>query len=154
MLIYGDTNSTLAGALVAAKLYLPIGHVEAGLRSFQPMPEETNRVLADRVSRWLFCPTSTAAENLRREGIVTGVHQIGDVMYDVALMMRERAREKSTILARVGRGARRVPACHPAPGGEYRQSADALARALEYLSAAAETIAARAAAASAHAPSG
>ena len=72
MLIYGDTNSTLAGALVAAKLYLPIGHVEAGLRSFQPMPEETNRVLADRVSRWLFCPTSTAAENLRREGIVTG----------------------------------------------------------------------------------
>jgi UDP-GlcNAc3NAcA epimerase len=101
VLIYGDTNSTLAGALVAAKLYLPIGHVEAGLRSFRAMPEEINRVLADRVSRWLFCPTLTAAENLRREGIVTGTHQVGDVMYDVALMMRERARERSTILLRI-----------------------------------------------------
>ena len=136
MLIYGDTNSTLAGALVAAKLYLPIGHVEAGLRSFQPMPEETNRVLADRVSRWLFCPTSTAAENLRREGIVTGVHQIGDVMYDVALMMRARAREKSTILSRLGveRGEFQLATLHRA---ENTDAADALARALEYLTKAA-----------------
>ena len=133
VLIYGDTNSTLAGALVAAKLYLPIGHVEAGLRSFQPMPEETNRVLADRVSRWLFCPTSTATENLRREGIVTGVHQIGDVMYDVALMMRARAREKSTILSRLGmeRGEFQLATLHRA---ENTDAADALARALEYLS--------------------
>ena len=132
VLIYGDTNSTLAGALVAAKLYLPIGHVEAGLRSFQPMPEETNRVLADRVSRWLFCPTSTAAENLRREGIVTGIHQIGDVMYDVAIMMRERAREKSRILLRLGlkRGEFQIATLHRA---ENTDSADALARAVEYL---------------------
>ena len=132
VLIYGDTNSTLAGALVAAKLYLPIGHVEAGLRSFQPMPEETNRVLADRVSRWLFCPTSTAAENLRREGIVTGIHQIGDVMYDVAIMMRERAREKSRILLRLGlkRGEFQIATLHRA---ENTHSADALARAVEYL---------------------
>ena len=136
VLIYGDTNSTLAGALVAAKLYLPIGHVEAGLRSFQPMPEETNRVLADRVSRWLFCPTSTAAENLRREGIVTGVHQSGDVMYDVALMMRARAREKSTILSRLGveRGEFQLATLHRA---ENTDAADALARALEYLTKAA-----------------
>jgi UDP-GlcNAc3NAcA epimerase len=132
VLIYGDTNSTLAGALVAAKLYLPIGHVEAGLRSFQPMPEETNRVLADRVSRWLFCPTSTAAENLRREGIVTGIHQIGDVMYDVAIMMRERAREKSRILLQLGlkRGEFQIATLHRA---ENTDSADALARAVEYL---------------------
>jgi UDP-GlcNAc3NAcA epimerase len=132
VLIYGDTNSTLAGALVAAKLYLPIGHVEAGLRSFQPMPEETNRVLADHVSRWLFCPTLTAAENLRREGIVTGVHQVGDVMYDVAIMMRERAREKSRILLQLGlkRGEFQIATLHRA---ENTDSADALARAVEYL---------------------
>ena len=132
VLIYGDTNSTLAGALVAAKLYLPIGHVEAGLRSFQPMPEETNRVLADHVSRWLFCPTLTAAENLRREGIVTGIHQVGDVMYDVAIMMRERAREKSRILLQLGlkRGEFQIATLHRA---ENTDSADALARAVEYL---------------------
>jgi UDP-GlcNAc3NAcA epimerase len=132
VLIYGDTNSTLAGALVAVKLYLPIGHVEAGLRSFQPMPEETNRVLADRVSRWLFCPTSTAAENLRREGIAAGVHQIGDVMYDVALMMRARAREKSTILARLGvkQCEFQLATLHRA---ENTDSREALARALGYL---------------------
>jgi UDP-GlcNAc3NAcA epimerase len=132
VLIYGDTNSTLAGALVAAKLYLPVGHVEAGLRSFQPMPEETNRVLVDRVSRWLFCPTPTATENLRREGIVTGVHQIGDVMYDIALMMRARAREKSTILARldVKRSEFQLATLHRA---ENTDSREGLARALGYL---------------------
>ena len=99
VLIYGDTNSTLAGAIAAAKLYIPIAHVEAGLRSFRPMPEEINRVLADRVSRWLFCPTDTAVTNLAREGIGNGVHAVGDVMYDVTLMMRERARSRSTVLA-------------------------------------------------------
>jgi UDP-GlcNAc3NAcA epimerase len=136
VLIYGDTNSTLAGAVVAAKLYLPIGHVEAGLRSFSPMPEEINRILADRVSRWLFCPTVTAAENLRREGLISGVHQIGDVMYDVALMMRDRARAKSTILARVGvgKGEFQLGTLHRA---ENTDSPEALARALDYLSSAA-----------------
>jgi UDP-GlcNAc3NAcA epimerase len=132
VLIYGDTNSTLAGALVAAKLYLPIGHIEAGLRSFQPMPEETNRVLADRVSRWLFCPTSTAVENLQREGIISGIHEIGDVMYDVSIMMRDRAREKSTILARLGvvQGEFQLATLHRAENTDER---DALARALEFL---------------------
>ena len=102
VMVYGDTNSTLAGALVAAKLYVPIAHVEAGLRSFRPMPEEINRVLADRVSRWLFCPTPTAVENLAAEGISDGVHFVGDVMYDTTLAMIKRARERSTILTRLG----------------------------------------------------
>ena len=83
VVVYGDTNSTLAGALAAAKLNLPVAHVEAGLRSYdRTMPEEVNRVLTDHVSRYLFCPTMTAVEYLRREGIEAGVHHVGDVMYD------------------------------------------------------------------------
>jgi UDP-N-acetylglucosamine 2-epimerase len=84
VLVYGDTNSTLAGALVAAKLNLPIAHIEAGLRSFnRQMPEEINRVLTDHLSKWLFVPTELAANNLKREGINEGVLQVGDVMLDV-----------------------------------------------------------------------
>src|SRR5262245_59958739 len=83
MLIYGDTNSTLAGALAAVKLHIPVAHVEAGLRSFnRRMPEEVNRVLTDHVSAVLLCPTQLAIVNLRREGIERGVHHTGDVMYD------------------------------------------------------------------------
>ncbi len=91
VLIYGDTNSTLAGALAAAKLHIPVAHVEAGLRSFNlRMPEEVNRVLSDRVSALLLCPTEEAVANLGREGITAGVFNVGDVMYDVALHMRGR----------------------------------------------------------------
>ncbi len=99
VLVYGDTNSTLAGALAAAKLHVPVAHVEAGLRSFNKrMPEEINRILTDHVSTLLFCPTHAAMDNLKREGIVRGVHHVGDVMYDAALTFGEIAGRVSTIL--------------------------------------------------------
>lgn len=85
-LVYGDTNSTLAGALAAAKLHTPVAHVEAGLRSFnRRMPEEINRVLTDHISDLLFCPTDTTVKNLASEGISEGVYRVGDVMYDSTL---------------------------------------------------------------------
>jgi UDP-N-acetylglucosamine 2-epimerase len=85
VLVYGDTTSTMAGALAASKLALPLGHVEAGLRSFdRSMPEEQNRVVTDHLSALLFCPTDQAVANLAAEGIEEGVHQVGDVMYDAS----------------------------------------------------------------------
>ena len=103
VLVYGDTNSTLAGALAAAKLHIPVAHVEAGLRSFnRRMPEEINRVLTDHVSDLLFIPTETARKNLNAEGIVKGVHLVGDVMYDAAVQHREIAKQHSHVLHDVG----------------------------------------------------
>jgi len=102
VLVYGDTNSTLAGALAAAKLHMPVVHVEAGLRSFnRRMPEEINRVLTDHLSGLLFCPTETAVKNLAEEGITKGVHLIGDVMYDALFDTLETARKHSSILDRL-----------------------------------------------------
>ncbi len=96
VLVYGDTNSTVAGALTAAKLGLPLGHVEGGLRSYnRTIPEEINRVVTDHVSTLIFCPTQTAVDNLAREGITRGVHLVGDVMYDVALQMAQPARARN-----------------------------------------------------------
>jgi len=103
MLVYGDTNSTLAGALAAAKLHVPVAHVEAGLRSFNKrMPEEINRIVTDDVSSLLFCPTTAAVANLKNEGITCGVHLVGDVMYDAALVFGKIAERESTILSDLG----------------------------------------------------
>jgi UDP-N-acetylglucosamine 2-epimerase len=102
-LVYGDTNTTLAAALAACKLGIRIAHVEAGLRSFnRTMPEEHNRVLTDHCSDLLFCPTQTAVDNLANEGIVRGVHLVGDVMYDAVLHYASRARAQSRIIESLG----------------------------------------------------
>ncbi len=101
VLVYGDTNSTLAGALAAAKLNVPIGHIEAGLRSYRRgMPEEINRVLTDHASDLLFCPTDVPVDNLRKEGIVNGVHVVGDTMTEVLLNIDHRL--KDDILEEMG----------------------------------------------------
>lgn len=107
VLVYGDTDSTLAGALAAAKLHIPVAHVEAGLRSYnRVMPEEINRILADQLSTLLFCPTRTAVKNLEKEGFPhqltartrQAVVNVGDVMYDAALYYRDWAQEKSRVM--------------------------------------------------------
>jgi UDP-GlcNAc3NAcA epimerase len=138
VLVYGDTNSTLAGALAAAKLRIPVAHVESGLRSFnRRMPEEINRVLVDHLSELLFCPTRVAVANLAREGIAEGVHDVGDVMYDATLFAGSMARERSTILTRLGLRPKgyAVATLHRA---ENTDDAAALARSIAYLAAEAE----------------
>lgn len=102
LLIYGDTNSTVAGALAAAKVHVPIAHVEAGLRSFnRRMPEEVNRVVADHLSTLLLCPSDVAVRNLAAEGVTKGVHDVGDVMADALFDAAARA-DASDVLARHG----------------------------------------------------
>jgi UDP-GlcNAc3NAcA epimerase len=104
VLVYGDTNSTLAGGLAAAKLHLPVAHVEAGLRSFnRRMPEEINRVLVDHLADLLFSPTDAASANLRREGLDPGsIHQVGDVMFDCVRLFSESAATRRTLLGDLG----------------------------------------------------
>lgn len=103
VVVYGDTNSTIAGALAASKIHIPVAHVEAGLRSYsRRMPEEINRVLTDHISTILFCPTETAVENLAAEGIRSSVLNVGDVMYDASLFYRDRVRAQSDAIERLG----------------------------------------------------
>ncbi|MDR2681334.1 MAG: UDP-N-acetylglucosamine 2-epimerase (non-hydrolyzing) [Tannerella sp.] len=103
VLVYGDTTSTLAGALAASQLHIPLLHVEAGLRSFnKQMPEETNRILTDHIASLLFCPTYQSIGNLAKEGITKGIFYTGDVMYDAALVFAGIAERKSNILSALG----------------------------------------------------
>jgi UDP-GlcNAc3NAcA epimerase len=123
VLVYGDTNSTLAGALAAVKLQMPVAHIEAGLRSFNmKMPEEVNRVVVDHISTLLFSPSATAVSNLRSEGITEGVSNVGDVMYDAALFYAARAEQRSNAIQRFGvaRGAYVLVTCHRAENTDDR----------------------------------
>ena len=108
VVVYGDTNSTLAGSLAASKLHIPVAHVEAGLRSFnRRMPEEINRLVTDHLAALHLCPTATAIKNLAAEGVVAGVHHVGDVMFDATLFATSRAETTSTILSELDLASRR-----------------------------------------------
>jgi UDP-GlcNAc3NAcA epimerase len=138
-LVYGDTNSTLAGALAAAKLHIPVAHVEAGLRSFnKAMPEEQNRIVADHLSTLRLCPTLVSVSNLSREGIAEGVVHVGDVMYDTTLFAAGRAKARSRILETLGLAPRSyaVATVHRA---ENTDDPARLARVFDWLSAAARS---------------
>ena len=136
VLVIGDTNSTLAGALAAAKLGLRVGHVEAGLRSYRrTMPEEINRVLTDRLATWLFCPTDASVRNLAQEGITRGVWMTGDVLYDVLRETLPLARAKSRTLAAFGVSERQfiLATLHRAENTDDRARLSTFARALPKL---------------------
>jgi len=133
VLVYGDTNSTLAGALAAAKLHISIAHVEAGLRSFdRTMPEEVNRVVTDHLSDLLFSPTETAVKNLAAEGITKGVHLVGDVMADALAFNRGLAEKKSRILETLGLAGKKycVITVHRPSNTDSRQNLTSIIRAI------------------------
>jgi UDP-GlcNAc3NAcA epimerase len=122
VLVYGDTTTTLAGAMVASRLHIPVLHVEAGLRSFNKrMPEEINRVLTDHLSSAFFCPTYTAVRNLVKEGLTRGLFHTGDVMYDAMLAFGQMAEEKSGILSALGLQSKKFRLCtiHRAENTDY-----------------------------------
>jgi UDP-N-acetylglucosamine 2-epimerase len=134
--VYGDTNSTLAGALAAAKLHIPIAHVEAGLRSYnRGMPEEINRTLTDQVSSLLLCPTCQAVDNLHKEGITRGVHLVGDVMYDCARFFVDIAESKLNPLAdmQLHSGEFASMTCHRAENTDDLERLSAILRAANHL---------------------
>jgi hypothetical protein len=125
VLVYGDTNSTLAGALAAAKLHIPVAHVEAGLRSFNmAMPEEINRVLTDRISRWLFTLTATAAEHLKREGFAAAqIIPVGDVMYHAGASPWRGCTSRWRLVGPIGAQAKKLRAHHHTPRRKHRPPA-------------------------------
>jgi UDP-GlcNAc3NAcA epimerase len=134
VVVFGDTNSTLAGTLAAVKLGLPIFHIEAGLRSYRKeMPEEVNRIITDRLSALLLCPTRQAVENLKREGLTDGVRFVGDVMFDAVLLARREGPKSSEVLAKHGveQGPYSIATLHRA---ESTASQEALESRLRYLS--------------------
>lgn len=135
VLVYGDTNSTLAGALAAVKLHIPVAHVEAGLRSFNmKMPEEVNRVLTDRISRWLFTPTESAVHHLAHEGFsAEKIIPVGDVMYDVALHHGNRVNADGGLLRQLGLKAKgyMLATIHRAENTDHPQRLAAIVDALE-----------------------
>jgi UDP-N-acetylglucosamine 2-epimerase (non-hydrolysing) len=138
VIVFGDTNSTLAGALAAVKLHIPVAHIEAGLRSFdRSMPEEINRVVTDHVSTRLFCPTQHAAQQAAAEGISTGVEVVGDVMYDVLLHMRPQlAARSATLLTALGLAPKDyvLVTVHRAANTDDPQAMARIARALNAIS--------------------
>lgn len=153
LLVYGDTNSTIAGALAASKLHIPVVHVEAGLRSFNmKMPEEQNRILTDHISTLLFCPTETAVNHLRNEGISDGVYNIGDVMYDTVLFNIKLAEENQSfetylsglraisdlcdakvVLDRISKGTYYLATIHRAENTDYEEKMKIIFDTLEEL---------------------
>lgn len=135
VMVYGDTNSTLAGALAAVKLHIPVAHVEAGLRSFNmAMPEEVNRILTDRISRWLFTPTQSATEHLAREGFSPEqIIPVGDVMYDVALHHGQRVQADIGLMAKLGLRTKEyvLATIHRAENTDHPERLSAIVDALE-----------------------
>ena len=122
VLVYGDTNSTLAGALAGAQARVPVAHVEAGMRSFdRSMPEELNRVLTDHASSLLLCSTEVAMANLRHEGVAGRAELVGDVMVDVATAIQPQARERIDLVRARGVEPGRVPAGDRAPRRQRRR---------------------------------
>jgi len=134
VLIYGDTNSTLAGALAAVKIHIPVIHVEAGLRSFnRKMPEEINRILSDQVSELLLCPTKVSVENLEAEGIKNNVHMVGDVMHDATLYAIEKTKDNTGLLEKLGIADKPFAVCtmHRAENTDNQKRFDKLIAFLE-----------------------
>lgn len=133
VMVYGDTNSTLAGALAAVKLHIPVAHVEAGLRSFdRAMPEEINRIVADHVSDLLFCPTENSVNLLAKEGITKGVHHVGDVMADVLAFNKGLAEKKSRIHLTLGLALKKyyLVTIHRPSNTDNREALEGIIRAL------------------------
>ena len=135
VLVYGDTNSTLAGALAASKLQIPLAHIEAGMRSYTNMPEEINRKVTDHLSQILFCPTPQSVKNLKKEGITQGVHLVGDLMYEALLSNLQIARKKSGILKKLNLNSKNfyLATIHRAENTDYRENLVKIAEILEKL---------------------